>query len=106
MNARTKANNYALPGDPDLFGDAYTAGIKQYGDNGSNCCLCGKRTGNAAKTALVLSSIMATAIPLAEVAELDGFDEGADTLGCFPIGRECRKRLPAAFVIPSESETK
>lgn len=93
---RTVENWYALPGDPAVWGPKYHQGLKSYGDNGTNCVLCGKRTGGKKNTSYVLVSHQSTALPVAELPE--GWDF-MDTMGEFPIGSECAKELPAKFLI-------
>jgi hypothetical protein len=94
---RTVEKWYELPGDPQVWGPAYELGIEQYGDNGTNCIMCGKRTGGRKQVALVLVSMNGLALPIQELPA--GIDESSETLGCFPIGSECKKKLPAKYVI-------
>lgn len=95
--ARTEDNSFALDIDPQIWGEAYREGIARYGDDGTNCVLCGKRTGGKKNTTWVLASHNGRALPPAELEGLPGFDEGRDTLGCSPIGSECKKKISAAY---------
>lgn len=101
---RTRENDFVLPGDPEVWTEAYRAWIERHGDHGDNCVMCGRRTGGKANTAFVLVSHHSTALPVdempAEGAIVDGepYDESGDTMGCFPIGSECAKRLDPKYL--------
>lgn len=96
---RTADNYYELPGDPEVWGPQYYENLRRFGDDGTNCCLCGRPTGGKSNTAMVLVSIGGKALPHADPV----IDEDL-TMMCFPVGSECRKTLPAEYVIPADSE--
>lgn len=106
MSQRSAGNDFVLAGDPPVWSDDQRAVVARRGDDGTNCVLCGKKTGGGPKTASVLVSYRATMLPVSEMPE-DGallpdgtaYDEGVHTLGCFFIGSECLKTVPAKYVI-------
>lgn len=104
MTARRLVDDLVLPGDPQVWGPAYHARIAQVGDDGTNCVVCGRRTGGKKRTRWVLVSHRGTLLPPAELPAPGegGYDEGTHTMGCGPIGSECAKTVDARYLIPGD----
>lgn len=67
----------------------YDDNIETFGDHGDTCIVCGRRTAEKLSVHLLTSGHL-----------FDG-DDHPDSQGAFPIGPECAKKLPPAFVFSS-----
>lgn len=102
--ARSIDNNFVLRDDPAVWGPEQQAMVMKVGDDGTNCVLCGRKTGGSANTQFVLVSHVGTLLPPAEMPQAgalldDGqaYSEYEHTMGCFAIGSECAKKVPAKY---------
>ena len=74
----------------------YQKNIDTFGDDGSNCIICGRRTNRKYHLHMTVDGDF---VPTHYEGDDKGeLSDGSQSQGCFPIGPICKKKFPKEYI--------